>query len=102
MLKKRRGSRLMPGQEGEVIRVKPFLLDGDCAQNESSQQNTKQNNMQMENENSDKLSPQLKKRVSKSGIMTTPTKKPVRNAELEGAAKKECPFRDLEPRRSLF
>ncbi len=35
MKKKRRGSRLFPGQEGECIKVKPFLLDQDTTQSEN-------------------------------------------------------------------
>lgn len=43
-----------------------------------------------------------KKRSSKMGVMSTPTKKPVRNAELERAARKEQPFRNVDLNRHLF
>ena len=48
----------------------------------------------------EQLSPTLnKRRSSKTGVMmSTPTKKPVRNVEIEMAAKKEDPFRDLKPK----
>jgi len=52
----------------------------------------------------EELSPGLtKRRSSKVGVMSTPTKKPVsRNPEVvEMAARKEDPFRDLEPKREL-
>lgn len=99
MRKKRRGSRLVSREEAECIRVKPFLLDGENESPVNEKQQARQAQEECPNEG---YSPQLRKRASKGGVMTTPTKKPVRQAELEGAAKKECPFRDLEPRRSLF
>lgn len=34
------------------------------------------------------LSPGLRKKTSKTGMMSTPTKKPIRNLDLERAAKK--------------
>ena len=40
----------------------------------------------------------IKKKV---GIMTTPPKKITKSAELEKAAKKEDPFRDLEIRKNI-
>ena len=51
----------------------------------------------------EELSPGLtKRRSSKVGVMSTPTKKPVsRNSAVEMAARKEDPFRDLEPKREL-
>lgn len=49
------------------------------------------------------MSPYMKRRASKGAMMSTPTKKPVRSAvELDRAAKKECPFRDLNPKKILF
>lgn len=44
----------------------------------------------------------MKLKNTRLGIMTTPTKKPVRKEDLELAAKKECPFRELDPKRNLF
>lgn len=86
MKKKRRGSRLM--QEGECIKVKAFDLD----------QHSQGNKEGIEEE----VSPEMKRRISKSGVMSTPTKKPVRTVDLELAARKENPFRDLESKRNLF
>jgi hypothetical protein len=49
------------------------------------------------------MSPQLKRRNTKNAMMSTPAKKTTRTADdLEKAAKKECPFRDLQSRRNLF
>ena len=67
--------------------MKPFLLD----------QDTKTEEKKSEEENK---SPYLRKRTSK--MQTTPMKKPVRSAELERAAKKEEPFRELDVRRNIF
>ena len=83
MRKKRRGSRLLTG-DGECLKVRPFILN-DCE--------TQSEVCQLTNPSSSKdteESPDLKKRISKNGVMTTPKKKPIHfsNVEIERAAKK--------------
>lgn len=104
MKKKRRGSRLFPGQEGECIKVKPFTLEEDNSHNENGnkkmtmKEETGSPEMQEEN-----MSPCLtRKKTSKTAVLSTPTKKPVRSLEIEMAAKKEEPFREMQLRKNIF
>ena len=49
------------------------------------------------------MSPCLtRKKTSKTAVLSTPTKKPVRSLEIERAAKKEEPFREMQLRNNIF
>ena len=49
------------------------------------------------------MSPCLgRKKPSKMGVLSTPTKKPVRHSEIERAAKKEEPYRELNLKKNIF
>ena len=90
MRKKRRGSRFLTG-DGECVKVRPFVLNDCETQSEVCQLANQSVSKDIEE------SPDLKKRMSKNGVMTTPKKKSMHflNVEIERAAKKSDSFRDL-------
>lgn len=72
------------------------------SENNNANENTEmiqeniENSNNLRNNEGEELSPGLRRRTSKTGVMSTPTKKPIRPVDLEMAAKKDPAFRDLK------